>query len=85
MDEDEAPVAYDNKIKDELGGWTEFKEIGNEKGSVDEHKEEVVLEDCPQSSERGLQGAAESVSFWQDCHGCIEAIVAHVPSLGLFG
>ncbi|KAL3721125.1 hypothetical protein ACJRO7_005878 [Eucalyptus globulus] len=59
MDEDEAPVTSDNEVKDEPGGWTEFKEFGNDEGSVNEDEEEVVPDETIHEAAvgKGLSGA----------------------------
>ncbi|KAL3721126.1 hypothetical protein ACJRO7_005879 [Eucalyptus globulus] len=59
MDEDEAPVTSDNEVKDEPGGWTEFKEFGNDEGPVNEDKEEVVPDETIHEAAvgKGLSGA----------------------------
>ncbi|KAI6672026.1 hypothetical protein NL676_006911 [Syzygium grande] len=59
MDEDEAPVTSDNEIKDEPGGWTEFKEFGDDEGPVDEDMEEAVPDETIHEAAvgKGLSGA----------------------------
>ncbi|KAK2632535.1 hypothetical protein EUGRSUZ_L01432, partial [Eucalyptus grandis] len=59
MDEDEAPVTSGNEVKDEPGGWTEFKEFGNDEGPVNEDKEEVVPDETIHEAAvgKGLSGA----------------------------
>ncbi|KAK9269402.1 hypothetical protein L1049_001175 [Liquidambar formosana] len=59
MEEDDAPTASDQEKKDEDGGWTEVKDIGEDEHPVNEDKEEIVpdetIHEVPVG--KGLSGA----------------------------
>ncbi|XP_050235799.1 SART-1 family protein DOT2 [Mercurialis annua] len=59
MDEDEAPVASDQEMKDEDGGWTEVKDSVNDENPVNEATEDIVpdetIHEVPVG--KGLSGA----------------------------